>query len=377
MILNNLKPRDKFMEEKILLAWPTEEIGRALLVEMSKYPFYVLALSHPDDRPAIESLRLKILRGECHPEFKLEILWGNPAVPCAGLDTRTLDKLSNTLKIVINCPALSVRDRHNYYTTLESISKSTEQLIALAHRLANLKVFAHISTAFISGNYAGRFYEDWLDVGQGFYDPLHRTHFIGEAKIQNAGRSIPTIIFRCGLLVGSGDTGEFEEKEGLYNFFHFLKNFDSSIPKAIPVFIPDSEDRFVSLTPTDYAAKAIVWIMQKENSIGKTFCLVDPSSPTLRTFIDEIGDLTERNFYRIPIDKLNKIPLFEPMIMVEWMSFLTNLMKRSSLPMRFLFNRGDYDTTNTREALRESSISCPPFETYIERLYRYFITRYA
>jgi thioester reductase-like protein len=364
-------------EETVLVVGPTEIMGRALVRLLARGGWRVFALTHPDERPAVEALRSRLDNEEHAPGFSLDILWGDSTSAGAGLDPRVIDQVARDIRTIIHCPPLYIKDKESYHGVIESVVKSTDQIIALAHRFPNLKLLAHVSSAFISGNYPGRFYEDWLDVGQDFYDPINRNHFIAETKLKNASRSVPIITLRCGFLIGEAETGACEENEGLVPLFKVLSAYAAALPRPLPILAPDSEEKVLSLSPTDYAAKAALHIIRSGESIGRTFCLVDPSSPTMRAFVDNLSDLQGRTCYRVPMDMLGRLPLFEPMVMAEWIGFFVDKFKRSSYPLRFLFNKGDYDVTNTKQALAGSSVVCPSFKTYIERLYRYYMTRYA
>ncbi len=361
----------------LFLVGTTATMGRTMLRFLVREGWRVFVLAIPDERPAIEALRCRLLQEERAEEKAIKIFWGDSAFPGAGLDPHLLDQVIGEVTAIVHCPPLYVKDGENYRSTIDSIVKSTEQTIALAHRFPNLKILVHFSSAFISGNYPGRFYEDWLDVGQNFYDSVNRSHFVAETKLRSSSRHVPIVTLRCGFLVGEGETGACEENEGLIPLFKAISAYKTALPKPLPLIAPDSEERVLSFSPTDYCARAALHIMRFRENIGRTFCLVDPSSPTLRSFVDIMSDLLGRTCYRFPVDVLSRLPLFEPMIMAEWIGFLVDKLKRSSLPLRFLLSKGDYDVTNTKQALTGSQVECPPYKSYIERLYRYYLTRYA
>ena len=363
-------------EKCVLIISPTEFLGKTILTFLMKEGWKIYALAHPDERPAIEAAKKKLLRDD-GASGSLEILWGDNTSPGAGLDSRTIDSISREIHTIIHCPPLHLMDKERFFIVTESIIKGTDQIISLAHRFPNLKLLAHISSSFISGNYPGRFYEDWLDVGQTFYDPINKNHFIAESKLRSAARSIPIIIFRTGLLAGEADTGKCDEDFGLVPFFKIITKYARSLPRPLPLLSLDSEERIISFSTNDFCARAILKIIESEDNIGKTFCLVDPTSPSIRTFVDAVSDLVGRTCYRLPLDLITRLPIVEPMFMVEWIGFMAEKLKRSSFPLRFFFQKGDYDIANTRQALEGSTIECPPFSEYIERLYRYYLTRYA
>ena len=357
---------------------PTDFLGQTLVRHLARDGWKIYALSHADERPAVEALRRRLAaREEEGGGSDLEVLWGDPVSVGAGLDSRTIDAISREVDTIFNCPPLMAGDRARYAAVLDSVVKGTDQVISLAHRFPNLKALAQVSTVFVSGNYSGRFYEDWLDVGQSFYVPLHRNHFVAETKLRSAARALPVVVLRCGLLVGEAETGECREGEGLLPFFAALSRYARAVPRPMPLLAPDSEHKILAFTPNDYCARAILKLVESPESLGRTFCLVDPAGPSVRSFVDAMGDLMGRTCYRLSVDMLYKMPFMEPLFMVEWMSYLAHAVKRSSLPLRFLFQRGDYDTTGAKQLLAGSAVACPPFTEYLERLYRYYLTRYA
>jgi len=365
-------------EKAVLVINPTGSPGATIVRRLAAKGWKLVALAHPDERPAVEALSRRLpppaQEGGGEP---LRVLWGDSGSVGAGLDSRTIDELARTVGCVVHCPPLAVKDRERWAQVNESVVKGTDQVISLAHRLPDLAALVQVSSAYVSGNYPGRFYEDWLDVGQGFFDPLHRNHFIAETKLRNAARSLPVVVLRCGLLVGDSDTGRCEEDEGLLPLFGLLERYARAVPRPLPLLFPDSSENILSFTPDDYCADALARIMRDPAAAGSTFCLTDPTSPSVRAFVDTMSDLMGRTCYRLSLDRASRLPLVEPLVLGEWFAWAGRALKRSTLPLRFIFQRGDYDTTNTSQALAGSAVACAPFSEYVERLYRFYSTRYA
>lgn len=387
----------KSLEGKyVLVTGAVDFPGRVILRLLIERGARLYLLCCAEDRPAIFALVNKLKRmfsdnfevtvdgGEdvkhgCRKmgERRIELVWGDVTAAGVGLDSKKVDKISSEITHIINCPKLRLLDRESYHSDIDSIVKGTDQLISLAHRFNRLEMFCHISSCFLSGTYPGKFYEDWLDVGQQFYDMLSRAHFVAETKIRNSFRSIPASVFRCGYLIGEAKRGKMLDGWGLHPFFKTVVKYSRLIPKPLPLFLPDSDEKFLPFSPVDYVAEAAIELMVKGSSASKTFCLVDPSPPSLREFVDLISDLMERNCYRVPIEIFYKMPMFDPIYVLEVGEFLYRKFKRSLLPVSIILQRAGYDTRNTIEALRGSGVSCPSFKVYVEKLFRHFIVRYG
>jgi thioester reductase-like protein len=303
-------------------------------------------------------------------------LTGSMTSPGLGLPASTLEALAPSIAWIVH--TASATEPATSPDVLEDVNvRGTDQLVAFAHRLTNLRMFAHVSSTFVSGDYPGRFYEDWLDVGQTFSNPVARSKFAAESHVHAAARSLPVVVLRPGFLTGEASTGACDEDRGLTPLFSLASRLTAGLPVWLPVVAPDGADRYVPITPNDYAATATLAILSEPSNAGRTFCLVDPRPPTVRELVDHLSDMLGRPLYRVPVGLLTKIPLLGPGRLLGSGHAVTKRFGGSPVSLYFLLLRNEYDTANTRGALESTGVSCPPFDVYLKQYFDYFVEHYG
>jgi thioester reductase-like protein len=361
---------------EVLLTGATGFFGRSLLGTLARAGHRVHALVPPESRPSLKALVARLGRDDREAAGLVEPLVGGMTSPGLGLDAETLEALAPRVGWVVH--AASATEPATDPDVLEDVNvRGTDQLLAFAHRLEGLKMFAHISSSFVSGDYPGRFYEDWLDVGQTFSNPVARSKFVAESHVRAAARSLPVVVLRPGFLVGEARTGTCDEDRGLFPLFALAARLADHLPVWLPVMAPDGADRFVPITPNDYAAEATLAILAEGKNAGSTFCLVDPRPPTLRDLVDHVSDMVGRPLYRVPVRLLTRIPLLGPGRLLGSGHAVTKRFGGSPISLYFLLLRNEYDTANSSGALASSGVSCPPFETYLKQYFDYFVEHYG
>lgn len=361
---------------EVLLTGATGFFGRTLLATFARSGHRVHALVPPESRPALEAMVARLGREDGQAAARVVPLVGDMTSPGLGLDDRTLDSLVPVVRWVVH--AASLTEPAIPSGVLQDVNvRGTDQLLAFAHRLSGLRVLAHVSSTFVSGDYPGRFYEDWLDVGQTFTNPVARSKFIAETHVRAAARSLPVVVLRPGFLSGIARTGECEEDRGLFPLFALAMRMTHSVPAWMPLLAPDGPDRYVPITPNDYAADATLAILSEPSCVGRTFNLVDPSPPTVRDLTDLLATLTGRPLYRAPVGLVTRLPMLGPGQLLGSGHAITKRFGGSPISLYFLLLRNEYDTTNTREALQTSCVQCPPFEQYVKQYFDFFVEHYG
>jgi thioester reductase-like protein len=350
--------------------------ARSLLAAFTLAGHRVHALVPPESRPSLRALVARLGRLERGAADLVVPLVGSLASPGLGLDAPTLEALAPRVGWVVH--AASATEPATDPEVLEEVNvRGTDQLLAFSHRLAALKMFVHVSSSFVSGDYPGRFYEDWLDVGQSFSNPVARSKFVAEVHVRAAARSLPMAVLRPGFLAGDASSGACDEDRGLFPLFAAATGLAGRLPVWLPLLAPDGPDRYVPVTPNDYAAAAALEIAAEPSNAGRTFCLVDPRPPTVRELVDTLSEMLGRPLYRVPVGKLTRIPLLGPGRLLGSGHAVTRRFGGSPISLYFLLLRNEYDTTNARAAMAGSGLECPRFEDYLARYFDYFVEHYA
>lgn len=194
-----------------------------------------------------------------------------------GLSSSVYERLCEEVNIVFHLAA-----SHNISARWVPLYRvnvlGTEHMLKFSLKIKNLKHFVYFSSAYVSGDFSGVFYESDLDVGQSFKNNYERSKFIAEKLVREYSKDLPVTIFRPSIVVGDSLTGEIEKFEGPYFMLIAMATFPGRF--RLPYFgkgnIP------LNLIPADIVAKAATALAGFSGSFGKTYHLVDPSPPTLR-----------------------------------------------------------------------------------------------
>jgi len=79
-------------------------------------------------------------------------------------------------------------------------------VLDLARDAGRLERVVHWSTAMVSGDRRGTFYEEDLDAGQKFHNDYERTKYEAEKLVRSAMRQLPITVLRPGIIVGDSRT---------------------------------------------------------------------------------------------------------------------------------------------------------------------------
>ena len=135
--------------------------------------------------------------------------------------------------------------------------------------------------------------------------------------------------------------------------------------KGLHIFRPGNGDVAINLVPIDFIIDSTMFLAYLESSIGKTFALCDPNPIQFKEFLNLTADIypAKKFFITIPPVAL-KMSLSLPGIS-SWLEIQKNSIDYAN-------HHVIYDCTQTCEALKDSGISCPPLESYLEKLIRFF-----
>jgi thioester reductase-like protein len=127
-----------------------------------------------------------------------------------------------------------------------------------------LQRYAHISTAYVAGTHAGRFFESNLDVGQAFHNTYEQSKFEAERLVRLSG--IPFMILRPSIVVGDRASGW----TAAFNVLYWpLRALARGLFEAVPA-APSTPVDVVSI---DYVAAAIHALCEAGDGVGATYHL--------------------------------------------------------------------------------------------------------
>ena len=238
----------------------------------------------------------------------------------------------------------------------------TRTVLELARDATRLERVVHWSTAMVSGDRRGTFYEEDLEAGQKFHNAYERTKYEAEKLVRAAMRQLPITIVRPGIIVGDTATGQIDKLDGPYYLMVLIATNASRL--RLPLL--GRGDSPLHLVPIDYVVDAAWHIGRDELAAGKTFHLVDPAPLTARQVFDAVAEYANTEKPRGHIPR----PLARAVLRTP------GLARLSRGPLAFvdvLDHVVHYDQTNTANALAGTGVRCPALSDYLPVLVQYVL----
>ncbi len=238
----------------------------------------------------------------------------------------------------------------------------TKSILDLAKDAGRLERVVHWSTAMVSGDRRGTFYEEDLDAGQKFHNDYERTKFDAERLVRDALRRLPITVVRPGIIVGDSRTGEIDKLDGPYYLMVLIATNASGV--RLPLL--GRGDVPLHLVPIDYVIEAAWRVARSEGAAGKTFHLVDPAPMCARAVFEGVAEHAHTEKPRGHIPR----PLARAVLRTPGLSRL------GRGPLAFvdvLDHPVHYDQSNTASALAGTGLTCPALSDYLPTLVRYVL----
>lgn len=338
----------------------------------------VLVTGFPGRQPAVHLVRQLALRDErsicCivtegRQERALELLdtlpdaartrvslWvGDPRSIDLGLSGDELRQLTERIEVIHHCGTIT--DPAATSEEAEGNVKSTAEVLELAESAPRLQRLVHWSSATVSGNREGFVRETDLTDEMGFRNPTEDSLYRAERMLGECAGELPIVVLRPGLIVGDSRTGEIEDLSGLYLLIRFLL----SAPDDYRIPAPSRTGVRLSTVPVDYAVEAAIQIAANQESIGRTFHIVDPKPVTVHHALQLFADATGR-----PAPREH-----DPLNLATALMRAPGMQRFTSTTRAFLDHlRTDvmYDDHNTRELLSGTGLVCPDLASYVDTM---------
>jgi thioester reductase-like protein len=281
-------------------------------------------------------------------------LWvGDPRFMDLGLSGEEFAVLAEGVEIIHHCA--SVTDPEGTKEEAAGNLRAAAEILELAEAAPRLKRLVFWSSATVSGNREGFVKETELDDQMGFRNPIEESLYRVERMLHESAEELPIVVLRPALMVGDSATGEVEDLNGLYLLIRFLL----SAPEDYRIPTPSRTGVRISAVPVDYAVKAGIRISANEQSIGRTFHIVDPKPVTLQYALRLFAEATGR-----PAPREH-----DPLNLATALMRAPGLQRFRNTTRAFLDHlKTDviYDDRNTRELLAGTGIQCPALESYVE-----------
>lgn len=241
----------------------------------------------------------------------------------------------------------------------------TARVLDFCRECPDLRRLQYVSTCYVSGDYAGEFPEEGVDLGQGFLNHYEATKFEAEVLVRIAMEDgLAATIYRPGIVVGDSQTGETQKYDGPYMYATYMSRLPGV---ALIPGVGDFDVVRAGLVPRDYVIAAMDVLSVMEKSRGRTYALTDPDPPTTGEVVQILADYLGRRPIRVPL------PLGLTRAVVARVPGLERLLGLPAEALDYLAAPTTYSTTNAVRDLAGTGVSCPPFASYATRLLDYMV----
>ncbi|WP_353931997.1 thioester reductase domain-containing protein [Okeanomitos corallinicola TIOX110] len=289
---------------------------------------------------------------------------GDLAQSLLGMSQQQFNDLSANIDTIYHSAALL-----NYvypYPALKAANVlGTQEVLRLACQ-TKVKPVHYVSSVavFESNAYAGQVVkeQDNFDDWQGIFLGYSQTKWVAEKLVKIAGdRGLPITIYRPPLI--SGDS-----KTGICNTHDFI---NLMIKGCLQMGSFPDVDYMLDMSPVDYVSKAVVYLSRQEKSIGQAFHLQHPQPASLKSLVEWIRtfgfSLEMIPYEQWQSDLINNVtdednPLYtlRPFLLERWSD------EQITIPDLYLQARRPIISCEaTLEALKGSSIVCPPIDSQL------------
>lgn len=278
------------MTKKILITGVTGQVGSyllKLLLEEENYDIYVFSRSK-ENKNAVERVEevLKLWSPDVYLRkfYKVVVLDADITKKKFGLDNDKLRLLSREISCIYHCCALT-KFNADFKELIKVNVTGFKYLLDFALECESLKKIIYLSTAYVGGNYKGKFAENDLDVGQTFNIPYEKSKFEAEKLAMDYRRKGLSIeVVRPAIVVGeskSGVTSTF--KQSIYQLLHVLNH---EIVKYLPL-----KGCYINTVFVDELCRGIYKIATKEKMINQTYHFFSPGLVSIEMILNKSHEM--------------------------------------------------------------------------------------
>lgn len=252
----------------------------------------------------------------------------------------------------------------------------TAQAIALSKAL-KAGCFHQISSIAAAGLYEGTFTEDMFEEAGAMDHPYFLTKHESEGLVRKE-KNMNWRIYRPGMVVGHSQTGEMDKVDGPYYFFESLKNLSSVVPEGLPLAM--NKAGLLNIVPVDYVVDAIDHLAHVPDHNQECFFITDPKGirvgDLLKTLMKVSGGPKLKALDVGMLDSATKLAGKGIGNLPPVKALGEKMISRLGIPPQvigYINYPTHFDSKKTRRLLAEADIECPPFDSYAQVLWDYWL----
>ncbi|WP_181363306.1 SDR family oxidoreductase, partial [Aeromonas sp. HMWF015] len=348
-------------------------IGRRLIKKLfQQHPdcivYFLMRASHQDKLPELFAF-WNVDESRAVPVF------GDMTQPLLGVSVEMQEQLIGKIDHFFHLAA--IYDLNAKAGIQQQVNtEGTRQAVQLAERLGTGQ-FHHCSSIAAAGLFDGLFREDMFDEAEHLDMPYFQTKHEAEGIVRNEC-TVPSRVYRPGIVVGDSNTGEMDKIDGPYYFFKTIQKLRRLLPPWMPAI--GVEGGRINIVPVNFVVDAMVHIAHQEGEENKTFHLTDPNPMRVGDMLSTFSRAAHapEPAIRINASLFNFIPRhLTAMLMtmapvrrirdaaIADLGLPKDVFRLISYPTRF-------DSRETQRVLKGTGIEVPPLHSYAWRLWDYW-----
>ncbi|MBI3070845.1 MAG: SDR family oxidoreductase [Deltaproteobacteria bacterium] len=294
---------------------------------------------------------------------RVDLLIGDVVKIDFGLSGAEIGRLASSVEEIYHFAADSFfgETRHRLFDVNVT---GTMHALDVARVVRRLRRFVHLSSIIVAGRRAGRVLEGELDGRAGFHNAVEESKFRAEQKVRARLHQLPITIVRPGLVVGDSETGEIDRMSGPYLVLRAVVD----PPFDLPLFQPGAGNAPFQLVPVDYVVDATLAIARHANSSGKTFHIVDPHALPAHTVVELVARAANRS---APLVRMPALVARQLTRLAAFSRFFGEMRAAAD----YFNTRATFDSQEADRILTEAGVTCPGFESYVDRLVAFIASR--
>ncbi|WP_022836802.1 SDR family oxidoreductase [Salisaeta longa] len=236
--------------------------------------------------------------------------------------------------------------------------EGTRHVLDLLDDAPQLSVFGYVSTAYVSGRRTGVIREEELTHHAGFKNFYEETKYHAEVLVQERFDTLPTVVFRPGIVVGDSKTGATDKFDGPY----FILSALQKLPRYTLMTRIGTGQETVNLVPVDFVIDAMLALSTAEHA-GTVFHLTDPQPLTTQQIMKTFTTLLNMKVAYVGVPPavarglMNTGPGRALGIAPELIDYFDHA--------------ATYDSQHTQSALAGTGIRCPSLRDYAPAMVRF------
>jgi hypothetical protein len=320
----------------------------ALAVDPSEYGLLILAAEAADE-PVLVALSKRV---RC-PVSKIRFAALDIAKPFAGIENTLLKETFDLTTDIFH--AAHCMDRSTSASDLHPLNAlMLERVFSIAYTVKHLGIVSVITDVGLVGDYPGRFSETWTDVGQTPFDDVDKSSLQAE-RICMEEKGLPIMRWRTGLtLLPKVASDLLDRKYVTSDVLLGSVRWLSKLPRFVTLPAAVAEGSFAPITPSDWAAAAILHLVRERNGVGEARHLIIDPKPRMQSVLDAAAESLGGARIRggLPTDAiatLGKIPGFREIARRN-----ADQVSAWFTPHRYCLSRNDLDTSRLTAVLPPS-----------------------